>query len=73
MVPMVMSLVPLALPMVPLATIGKPMVPLAANRTIGNIGKISNGTIGKTPNGAFFSWLLAVRSSFCKDFGNAGF
>ena len=29
------------------APIGKPMVPLATN---GTIGKISNGTIGRTPN-----------------------
>ena len=30
-------------------TIGKPMVPLATN---GTIGKITNGTIGRTPNRA---------------------
>ena len=34
-------------PMVPIGTIGKPMVPLATN---GTIGKISNGTIWRTPN-----------------------
>ena len=32
-----------------IGTIGKPMVPLATN---GSIGKITNGTIGRTPNGA---------------------
>ena len=32
-----------------IGTIGKPMVPLATNSTI---GKITNGTIGRTPNGA---------------------
>ena len=31
-------------------TIGKPMVPLATN---GTIGKITNGTIGRTPNRAY--------------------
>ena len=31
------------------STIGKPMVPLATN---GAIGKITNGTIGRTPNRA---------------------
>ena len=30
-------------------TVGKPMVPLATN---GTIGKITIGTIGRTPNGA---------------------
>ena len=49
--PMVqLVMVPLALPMVPLAsngTIGKPMVPLATN---GTIGKITISTIGRTPN-----------------------
>ena len=32
-----------------IGTIGKPMVPLATN---GTIGKITNGTIGRTPNRA---------------------
>ena len=32
-----------------IGAIGKSMVPLVAN---GTIGKISNGTIGRTPNGA---------------------
>ena len=34
----------------PNGTIGKPMAPLATN---GTIGKISNGTIGRTPNRPF--------------------
>ena len=36
-----------------IGTIGKPMVPLATN---GTIGKISNGTIGRTPNRASENW-----------------
>ena len=32
-----------------IGTIGKPMVPMATN---GTIGKITNGTVGRTPNGA---------------------
>ena len=34
--------------------IGKPMVPLATN---GTIGKITNGTIGRTPNGTIVKVL----------------
>ena len=48
MVPLVIPLVPMVMQMVPLALpIGKPVVPLATN---GTIGKVSNGTIGRTPN-----------------------
>ena len=41
-------------------TIGKPMVPLATNCTI---GKITTGTIGRTPNTATDSSLLLVTTS----------
>ena len=43
MVPLVLPLVPMVMPMVPLA------LPIATN---GSIGKITNGTIGRTPNRA---------------------
>ena len=42
----VLPMVPLVIPFVPMAM---PMVPLAPN---GTIGKITNGTIGRTPNRA---------------------
>ena len=46
---MVMPMVQLALPLLPL-----PMVPLATN---GTIGKITNGTIERTPNRAIISFI----------------
>ena len=35
-----------------IVTNGKPMVPLVPSATNGTIGKITNDTIGRTPNGA---------------------
>ena len=40
-------------------TIGKPMTPLS---TISIIGKITNGTIGRTPNGALIRINMHVTS-----------
>ena len=66
-------LVPLAQPMVPLAPLALPMVPLAAetvqgslvtNGTIGVNGKITNGTIGRTPNIAIADhWLPILQTT----------
>ena len=43
----------------PNATIGRPMVPLGPNATI---GKVTNGTIGRTPNGANKTQTLMVHN-----------
>ena len=48
MVPLVIPFVPMGMPMVPLAL---PMVQLVT-LAYGTIGKITNGTFGRTPNGA---------------------
>ena len=61
MVPLVIPLVPMVMQMVPLAlqigTIGKPMVSLATN---GTIGKITNGTIGRTPNRGYIGEYCVI-------------
>ena len=46
-----------------IGTIGKPMVPLATN---GTIGKITNGTIGRTPNRAYIYFEFEVASIYEK-------
>ena len=44
-------------PNVTIGTVGKPMIPLATN---GTISKISNGTIGRTPNSPILKWGSSV-------------
>ena len=46
--------------MAKIGTIGKPVVPLAPN---GTIGKITNGAIGKTPNRATVKLANVLKAS----------
>ena len=52
----------------PNGTIGKPMVPLA---TIVTIGKISNGTIGITPNRPIVFLMQLGRNNYMEGSGSA--